>query len=55
MTMGDSNKNLYAKMIVDVVLGPVLEKVIISELFFLKMYTKRKHLHTYYSYMHINQ
>jgi hypothetical protein len=27
MTMGESNKNLYAKMIVDVVLGPVLERV----------------------------
>lgn len=27
MTMGDSNKNLYAKMIVDVVLGPVLERL----------------------------
>ena len=42
MTMGDSNKNLYAKMIVDVVLGPVLEKVIISELFFfLNVYKKK--------------
>ena len=27
MTMGDSNKALYAKMIVDVVLGPILERV----------------------------
>lgn len=31
MTMGDSNKNLYAKMIVDVVLGPVLERVQLSQ------------------------
>ena len=28
--MGDSNKQLYAKMVVDVVLGPILEKVNIS-------------------------
>ncbi|XP_060083365.1 programmed cell death protein 10-like [Ylistrum balloti] len=27
MTMGDSNKALYAKMIVDVVIGPVLERL----------------------------
>lgn len=27
VTMGESNKALYSKMIVDVVIGPVLERV----------------------------
>lgn len=41
MTMGDSNKNLYAKMIVDVVLGPVLERVgFIAEEKHCQCYTK---------------